>query len=94
MESTVIRRELLPVGVRLAFSSLLVAGPSGTADAQPAGPTPRVIDITACGAKGDGVADDSPALRAAFKAAEEANVRYVMVYAPPGNYRLTGWHLR
>ncbi len=48
----------------------------------------RILDITDFGAEGDGVADDSAAIQAAFDAAGERDFDYVMVYAPPGNYRL------
>ena len=39
------------------------------------------------GAKGDGLADDTPALNAAVAAAPVGGV----IYLPPGTYKTTGW---
>lgn len=53
----------------------------------------RSFDVTAYGAKGDGVTDSLPALRAAIAACAEAGGGHVVV--PTGNYLLNGpIHLR
>ena len=52
----------------------------------------RMFDVRFYGAKGDGVADDAPAIQAAFDAAQTAGGGQVIV--PPGTYRLATLPLR
>lgn len=64
--------------------------------AQPASaaadPTAHTVDVTDHGAKGDGVSDDSDAIRAAVTAAiagRSGGVVKKEIFFPPGNYRVT-----
>jgi hypothetical protein len=49
------------------------------------------VDVRACGAKGDGLADDTAAITAAIRAAAQGSDGGV-VYFPPGTYRSNGGH--
>jgi hypothetical protein len=49
-------------------------------------PTDYTVNIKRCGAKGDGVADDTTAFRAAFR---QVSARGGVVYCPEGTYRFT-----
>jgi hypothetical protein len=70
----------------LAIVSVLFCALCGGAWAQkPAQPTIWWTDVKANGAKGDGVADDTAAIRKAIAAVATGGV----VYFPPGNYRVT-----
>ncbi|MEJ7823680.1 MAG: glycosyl hydrolase family 28-related protein, partial [Chitinophagaceae bacterium] len=55
------------------------------------GPFPSWINVkTDFNVKGDGIADETAALQAAFDAVGNANSTKSVVYLPPGTYRITG----
>jgi len=47
------------------------------------------INVRAHGAKGDGVADDTPAILAAFERLKGGAIMGATIYLPPGTYRIT-----
>ena len=76
----------------LALTALACLALSGRAPAAPPPPVGGAYDVRAFGAKGDGVALDSPAIDRAISAAAGAGGGTVQV--PAGNYLCTSIHLQ
>jgi len=78
---------MLKMSLAMAASGLLLFG---FCACSVSGDSPNVYNVKAYGAKGDGVADDAPAIKAAIDAAgnEANNGRPVKVTVPRGTYAL------